>query len=59
MAQKIIYLCSNCKSEWAVDLFNPQPTICAVCGSSKIYRSTHHQRYAKKRRSKVRWSYKV
>lgn len=59
MAQKIIYLCSNCKSEWAVDLSKQQPTICAVCGSSKIYRSTHHQRYAKKSRNKVRWSYKV
>jgi predicted nucleic acid-binding Zn-ribbon protein len=58
MVQKTIYLCSNCRTEWA-EHSSKQKKGCPVCGCTKIYRSSHHQRYAKKSRSKVRWSYKV
>ncbi len=58
MISKIIYLCSKCKTEWTEDA-SKQPEVCAVCGSEKIYKSSNHQRYAKKSRSKVRWAYKV
>ncbi len=58
MPQKILYLCQDCKTEWEVNI-NLIPASCSVCGSSKIYRSHHHKRAAKKMRSKERWSYKV
>lgn len=59
MNRKIIYICYNCRTEWAQDLSKPLPKLCSVCGSNKIYRSSHHKRYAKKSRSKVRWAYKI
>ena len=59
MTQKIVYLCRECKSEWVEDASKGQPSVCLFCESAKIYKSSHHQRYAKKSRSKVRWSYKV
>ncbi len=59
MSQKIIYLCNECKKEFIQDLTDKLPKSCPSCGSSKIYKSVHHQRYAKKSRSKVRWSYRI
>ena len=58
MSQKIMFLCQECKLEWEVNI-TAQPIACKSCGSSKIYRSYHHQRSAKKSRSKERWSYRV
>jgi DNA-directed RNA polymerase subunit RPC12/RpoP len=58
MSQKILYLCQDCKTEWDVNI-TALPAPCSVCGSSKIYKSHHHQRAAKKSRGKERWSYKV
>ena len=58
MPQKIMFLCQECKLEWEVNI-TEQPTTCIFCGSSKIYRSYHHQRSAKKSRTKERWSYRV
>ncbi len=58
MPQKILYLCRDCKTEWEVNI-TASPATCSVCGSSKIYKSHHHQRAAKKSRGKERWSYKV
>ena len=58
MPQKILYLCQDCKTEWEVSI-SSTPKNCSFCGSSKIYKSHHHQRAAKKSRSKQRWSYKV
>lgn len=55
MPQKILYLCQECEAEWEVNI-NSIPAVCNVCGSSKIYRSHHHKRAAKKMRSKERWS---
>jgi DNA-directed RNA polymerase subunit RPC12/RpoP len=59
MAQKTIYLCSECKTEWEHDSSLPQPKICFNCGSIKIHKCHYHERFAKKSRSKVRWAYKV
>lgn len=59
MAHKIIYICSECKNEWLGNSSKGQPKECSFCGSAKIYKSYHHQRFAKKSRDKVRWSYKV
>ena len=58
MSQKILYLCQDCNTEWEVNI-TATPATCSVCGSSKIYKSHHHQRAAKKSRSKERWSYKI
>ena len=58
MPQKILYLCQDCKAEWEVNI-TAIPATCSVCGGRKIYKSHHHQRAAKKSRSKQRWSYKV
>lgn len=58
MPQKILYLCQDCKSE-REGTISEIPAKCSNCGSNKIYRSHHHQRAAKKSRTKQRWSYKV
>ncbi len=58
MPQKIMFLCQECKTEWEANILT-QPTTCNLCGSSKIYKSYHHLRSAKKSRSKQRWSYRV
>ena len=58
MPQKIIFLCQECKAEWEASI-TTIPKTCNFCGSGKIYKSFHHQRSAKKSRSKQRWSYKV
>ena len=58
MPQKILFLCQECKYEWEV-ISNNHPDACKVCGSNKIYKSHHHQRAAKKSRSKQRWSFRT
>jgi DNA-directed RNA polymerase subunit RPC12/RpoP len=58
MPKKILYICQDCKNEWEVNA-TAAPLNCSVCGSGKVYKSYHHQRVAKKSRSKERWSYKV
>jgi hypothetical protein len=45
MPQKILYLCQDCKSERE--------------GTISEIPANHHQRAAKKSRTKQRWSYKV
>jgi DNA-directed RNA polymerase subunit RPC12/RpoP len=59
MSQKILYLCNDCKKEFIQDSPDHISKSCPFCGSIKIYKSAHHQRYAKKSRSKVRWSYRI
>ena len=58
MPQKIIFICQDCKSEWDTEE-NTRLKTCGFCGSTKIYKSYHHQRAAKKSRRKQRWSYRV
>ena len=59
MSQTILYLCDECKREFIFNPLEQQTKHCIFCGSLKVYRSAHHQRYAKKSRNKVRWSYKL
>ena len=58
MPQKILYLCQDCSAE-LVNNSNQPPSKCIFCGSEKFYKSHHHQRAAKKSKSKERWSYRV
>ena len=58
MPQKNILICQDCKSEWENEI-NIQSRICKFCGSTKVHKSHHHKRAAKKSRSKERWSYQV
>jgi len=58
MPQKTLYLCQNCKFEWEA-VTTKQPVTCKYCGSSKVYKSHHHQRASKKSRSKERWSFRT
>lgn len=58
MPQKIIFICQDCKNEWTSENSTLLKT-CKFCGGTKIYKSHHHQRAAKKSRSKERWSYRV
>lgn len=58
MPQKNIYICQDCSSEWDMNSHEFSKA-CKFCGSSKVYKSHHHQRAAKKSRSKQRWSYRI